>query len=274
MNWTNLLQYLFSLSVNQQSFTSFATLSRKCVAKNNTALEASPFWMSLTGSALFLVSLLLPTCRPSDKASLLAGSWNPATRLRLRAPSLTSFHSPPSLFVPCHGVCWSGRITSWCSCRWWGWGTACHRVGWGLCICHVTFSQLVEGVEELQDVWVVKTTWGGTNVKKMKTTENKQLWFRGGPIGTISKVFLFFFFFLHSIDLYRKEQQTIPLVESKNSCSLPGVPSSSSYSWACRIISRRSNSLTSRASGLLWLSYSYKMTCMCKYFQKSSIILE
>lgn len=48
----------------------------------------------------------------------------------------------------------------------------------------------------------------------------------------------------------------VPLVESKNSCSLPGVPSSSSYSWACRIISRRSNCFTSLASGLVWCSNS------------------
>lgn len=48
----------------------------------------------------------------------------------------------------------------------------------------------------------------------------------------------------------------VPAVESKNSCSLPGVPSSSSYSCACRIISSWSNSFTSRASALLWFSYS------------------
>lgn len=54
-----------------------------------------------------------------------------------------------------------------------------------------------------------------------------------------------------------RQIRDLPLVESKNSCNLPGVPSSSSYSWAWRIISRRSNSFTNLASGLLWVSYSY-----------------
>lgn len=45
-------------------------------------------------------------------------------------------------------------------------------------------------------------------------------------------------------------------MEVKNSWSLPGFPSNSSYSWACIIISSWSNSFTSLASGLDWFSYS------------------
>lgn len=45
-------------------------------------------------------------------------------------------------------------------------------------------------------------------------------------------------------------------MEVKNSWSLPGFPSNSSYSWACIIISSWSNSFTSLASGLDWASYS------------------
>lgn len=83
-------------------------------------------------------------------------------------------------------------MTSRCCCqwlRWWGrWCTFRLLVGRVLCFFNVTFSDVTEGAEELQDIWVVKTTWGGR--KGDEDDWNKQVWPVGTTISTRSVVFL------------------------------------------------------------------------------------
>lgn len=139
-------------------------LFKKCLLKH-TALRVDPLWchrghqylsnppQSL--APLCFSPLLLPARGRSHKATVMAGSSNPATKT-----SLILFQRPPCLSVhlrTCLRAFWSGGTTSRCSCLW----TFCLFAGWGLCFGHVTRSLLVEGAEELQDVWVVKTTWDG-----------------------------------------------------------------------------------------------------------------
>lgn len=162
MNWTNLSEYIFSLSVNQPFFTSVAcyTFQRVC-AQKHTALEVSPLWCHW--GHWYLTNPLdwfrIVFCLPPP--SYVWKVWQSLSFSRKLKPSRIlrgGFASLDHSWYP-----FTGGTASWCSCRWWARCTVCLRVGWGLCFCHLTFSQLVEGADQLQDVWVVKTTWDGTN---------------------------------------------------------------------------------------------------------------
>lgn len=83
-------------------------------------------------------------------------------------------------------------MTSRWSCRWWRWRAFRLRVGWVFRFCHVTFSELAERAEELQDIWVVKTTWDGRE-------EDKDDWNK--RMCSVPEVKCF-----QSMDLNRKEQ--------------------------------------------------------------------
>lgn len=149
--------------MNQPFFTSLAcyTFQRVC-AQKPTALEVSPLWCHwghwyLTNPLnwfclVFLSSSSFLRVESPTKPQFQQEAKKPSRILRRGFASLHHSWYP-----------FTGGIASWCSWRWWGRCTVCLRVGWGLCFCHVTFSQLIEGAEELQDIWVVKTTWDGTN---------------------------------------------------------------------------------------------------------------
>lgn len=112
-----------------------------------------------------------------------------------------------------------------------------------ICFCQVTSSLFIQRADGLHHLRVVETTWEQTSDVFKLTSDKNQ---------TTIQI------------MHGHLWNNVPLVESKNSCSRLGVSSSSSYSYACRIISSRSNSFTSLASALLWVSYS------CSYDKRGS----